>query len=202
MTRATDLRRGSFPLALTVLGWVAVAVAAVYGGATALASIKRVPQDRIGIVLLRGSRMRALGEGIHLVQPFGTKVVLIPRGPERIVGDVRDAVTRDGWRLSAWVQLYAHVFDDREAALACEDWRREALDTSLAAVKLLLERSDAQDLRASPQALDEGAREEANELLKRFGTTVEWLRVTVKWAQATAPLVPPPSKALRYEVDA
>ncbi len=190
------------PLALTVWGWIAVAVIAVYGGATALASLKRVPQGKIGIVMLRGSRVRALGEGLHVVQPFGTRVVLIPRGPEKIVGDVRDAVTRDGWRLSAWVQLYAHVFDDREAALACEDWRREALDASLASVKLLLERSDASDLRESAQALDEGAREEANELLKRVGTTVEWMRVTVKWAQATAPLVPPPSQALRYEVGA
>jgi hypothetical protein len=202
MTRAANPHRGSLPLALAVWGWIAVAVASVYGGATALASLKRVPQGRIGIVLLRGARVRALGEGVHLVQPFGTRVVLIPRGPERIVGDVRDAATRDGWHLSAWVQLRAHVFDDREAALECEDWRREALDASLAAVRLLLERSDAADLRASPQALDEGSREEANEMLKRFGTTVEWLRVTVKWAQATAPLVPPPSQALRYEVGA
>jgi regulator of protease activity HflC (stomatin/prohibitin superfamily) len=195
-------RRRGRRLALTVWGWIGLTALVVYAAATVLASIKRVPSGRIGVRMGPGARKEVLSEGLHLVQPFGTKVVYIPRGPERIMGDVRDIVTKDGWRLTAVVQLSATVYDERSAALATEDWRREALKAALASVRLLLERSDAADLRPSPHALDEGARDETDHLLGQFGTKVEWLRVTVKWPQAIPPAHVPASGSLRYEIGA
>lgn len=189
-------------MALSAWGWIGLTVVLVYATATVLASIRRVPSGRIGVRMGPGERKEVLPEGFHLVQPFGTKVVYIPRGPERIMGDVRDVVTKDGWRVTAVLQLSAVVFDERAAALSTEDWRREALKASLAAVRLLLERSDASDLRPSPNALDEGARDETEHLLSPFGTKVEWLRVTVKWSAAIPPVRTPASESLRYEIGA
>ena len=180
-----------------VWGWIALTAFLVYGIAFALASIRRVPTGSIGVVPGVGGPRRVLVEGLHWVFPIGPRLLLIPKGPERIMGNVTGAQSKDGWRLDAWVQLYAVVSDEQAAALSEKDWRTVTLDAALAAVRLAIERSDAADLRPSPHALDEGARDETNALSGRAGVKVDWLRVTVKWPTAIPPARPPPSDALR-----
>ena len=184
-------------MGLAVWGWIVLTAFLAYGIAFLLASIRRVPTGKIGVVPGIGGPRRVLGEGLHVVFPLGPRLLLIPKGPERIMGSVVGAQTKDGWRLDAWVQLYATVSDEQAAAISEGDWRTVTLDSALAAVRLAIERSDAADLRPSPHALDEGARDEANALAGRAGVKVDWLRVTVKWPTATPPAHPPPSDALR-----
>jgi len=188
-------------MGLAVWGWIALTAFLVYGIAFVLASVRRVPAGRIGVVPGVGGPRRVLGEGLHWVFPIGPRLLLIPKGPERIMGNVTGAQTKDGWRLDAWVQLYAVVSDEQAAALSEKDWRTATLDDALSAVRLAIERSDAADLRPSPHALDEGARDEVNALAGRVGVRVDWLRVTVKWPTATPPSRPPPSDALKEAED-
>jgi hypothetical protein len=180
-----------------VWGWILFIAMVVYLSAMIIASVRLVPDGKMGVVLGVGKPRRLLSKGMHVVFPFGNKVVLIPKGPERIIGDVKDVLTKDGWRLIASAQLNARVVDEQLAALETEDWRRSTLDTMLQVVRMELENNDAVDLRPRPHALDEGCRVETNVLTDRFGVKVDWLRVTIRWAHASPPVHTPPSYALK-----
>ncbi len=184
-------------MSAVVWGWILLIALVVYLSALGIASVRRVPEGKMGVVLGVGKPRRLLPKGTHVVFPFGNKVVLIPKGPERIIGDVKDVLTKDGWRLIASVQLNAHVVDEQLAALETEDWRRSTLDTMLHVVRTELENNDAVDLRPRPHALDEGCRVETDLLTERFGVKVDWLRVTIRWAHASPPARTPASYALR-----
>ena len=174
-------------MVLEALVWIALVAIAIYGAAAVLASIKHVPEGKVGIVTDRSGGKRVLGKGVHMVSPFGRRVELVPKGPIRMSGEVRDAVTRDGWRISAHFQLSARLVQELAVSKAGADWRTATLDSAVRVLRTELENNDAVDLRPRPQALDEGVADEINLLTSRWGVEVDWLRVTVRWAYAVPP---------------
>jgi len=181
-------------MALDILWWVVIAALVIYGIATFLASFKYVPERRVGVVSGPRGQMRVLGKGFHLVVPFTQRLKLVPTGPERMDAEVTQVVTRDGWRITAHIQLNARLVDHENADEAGDDWRRATLDTARRVLRTELENNDAVDLRPRPQALDEGVMEEINILTRRWGVEVDWVRVTIRWAYS----IPPASQAPHY----
>jgi regulator of protease activity HflC (stomatin/prohibitin superfamily) len=172
---------------MDVLVWILVLAVIVYGGAAVVASFKFVPDGNIGIVRGPGGSRKVVGRGLHMLAPVGYKVKLIPVGPERMDGDVRDVITRDGWRIMAHVQLNARLLDEVVAAEGGDDWRKATIDAALQVLRTELENNDAIDLRPRPQALDEGVRDELNVLASKWGVDVDWLRITIRWAYSVPP---------------
>lgn len=174
--------------------WVLLLAMLIYGVATILASIKVVPEGKVGVVTDRSGRRRVIGMGAHVVQPFGHKVKLYPKGPVRMDGELRDVVTLDGWRISAHFQLSARLVDELAVSEAGGDWRDVTLDAAHRVLRTELENNDSTDLRPRPQALDAGVTEEINVLSRRWGVEADWLRVTIRWAFAVPPahVVPSP----------
>jgi hypothetical protein len=122
-----------------------------------------------------------------MVQPFGHKVVLYPKGPLRMDGEVRNVTTQDGWRISAHFQMNAHLVDEMAVSGIGGDWRNETLEVAHRVLRTELENNESADLRPRPQALDEGVAEEINVLSGKWGVEVDWLRVTIRWAYALPP---------------
>lgn len=174
-------------MVLNAFVWVLVAILAVYGGATLLASIRLVPEGQVGIVTSRSGGRTVMGNGLHMVNPFNTKTEMMPRGPLRMDGEVRNVVTQDGWNLSAHYQMNAKLVDELVVHEAGDDWRVATKDATDRVLRTELENNDATDLRPRPQALDEGVTEEINLLTRRWGVEVDWLRVTIRWAFAVPP---------------
>ncbi len=174
-------------MVLDAFVWVLVAVLAVYGGATLLASIRMVPDGQVGIVTSMSGRRTVMGNGLHMVNPFNTKTEMMPKGPLRMDGEVRNVVTQDGWNLSAHYQMNAKLVDELVVHEAGDDWRVATKDATDRVLRTELENNDATDLRPRPQALDEGVTEEINLLTRRWGVEVDWLRVTIRWAFAVPP---------------
>jgi regulator of protease activity HflC (stomatin/prohibitin superfamily) len=174
--------------------WIMIAAVAVYGGATLLASLRMVPEGHVGIITGRSGHMKVVGKGLHLINPFNTKTELMPKGPVRMDGEVRNIVTQDGWNISAHYQLNAKLVDEMVVREAGGDWRSATKDSAERVLRTELENNDATDLRPRPQALDEGVTEEINILTRKWGVEVDWLRVTIRWAYAIPPahLVPQP----------
>jgi regulator of protease activity HflC (stomatin/prohibitin superfamily) len=171
-----------------VIWWVLLTVLAVYGIATLIASLKWVPLNKIGIVTGPGGNRRVIGKGLHVIIPFGFSVKLVPKGPVRMDGEIRNAITRDGWRLVAHIQLNAKLSQETDSfETGDDDWRKATLDAALRVLRTELENNDASDLRPRPQALDEGVREEINSLTARWGVEIDWTRVTVRWALSVPP---------------
>jgi regulator of protease activity HflC (stomatin/prohibitin superfamily) len=166
---------------------ITAAVVAVYGGATLLASIRFVPEGNVGVVTSRTGERRSMKSGVHFVNPFTTKTSLVPRGPMRMDGEVRNVVTRDGWNISAHYQINAKLEDEMSAHEAGDDWRQATKDATERVLRTELENNDAADLRPRPQALDEGVVDEINILTRRWGVEVDWLRTTIRWAYAVPP---------------
>ena len=179
------------------LRWVALVALVIYGAASVLASIRVVPEGKVGIVSDRSGRRRVIAKGVHLVFPFGHKVKMMPKGPVRMDGEVHDAITRDGWRVSAHFQMSARLINELAVSEAGEDWRDATKDIALRVLRTELENNDAVDLRPRPQALDEGVTDEINILTTQWGVHVEWLRITIRWAYAVPPahVVPSPYRA-------
>ena len=167
--------------------WIAVAAVAVYGGATLLASVRMVPEGQVGIVTSRSGGRKVLGKGLHIINPFNTRTELVPKGPIRMDGEVRNVVTQDGWNISAHYQLNAKLVDEMVVHDAGDDWRVATKDAAERVLRTELENNDAKDLRPRPQALDEGVTEEINVLTHRWGVDVDWLRVTIRWAYSVPP---------------
>lgn len=174
-------------MVLDSLFWVAVVAVAVYGGATLMASVRMVPEGEVAIVTSRSGDRNVLAKGLHLVNPFNTKTELVPKGPIRMDGEVRNIVTRDGWNISAHYQLNARLVDEMVVHDAGDDWRVATKDSADRVLRTELENNDAKDLRPRPQALDAGVTEEINVLTHRWGVEVDWLRVTIRWAYAVPP---------------
>lgn len=177
--------------------WVALAALVIYGAASVLASIKVVPEGKVGIVSDRSGHRRVITKGVHLVFPFGHKVKLMPKGPVRMDGEVHNVITRDGWRVSAHFQMSARLMNELAVFEAGEDWRDASKDTTIRVLRTELENNDAVDLRPRPQALDEGVTDEINILTVQWGVHVDWLRITIRWAYAVPPVnvVPSPYRA-------
>jgi len=177
--------------------WIALAALVIYGAASVLASIKVVPEGKVGIVSDRSGQRRVIAKGVHLVFPFGHKVKMMPKGPVRMDGEVLDAITRDGWRISAHFQMSASLSNELVVDEAGEDWRDATKDTAIRVLRTELENNDAVDLRPRPQALDGGVTDEINILTTRWGVHVDWLRITIRWAYAVPPVhvVPSPYRA-------
>jgi regulator of protease activity HflC (stomatin/prohibitin superfamily) len=167
--------------------WIMVAAVAVYGGATLLASIRLVPEGHVGLVTTRSGGLKVMGKGLHMVNPFKTRTELMPKGPVRMDGEVRNVVTQDGWNISAHYQLNTKLVDEGIVKEAGGDWRAVTKDSAERVLRTELENNDASDLRPRPQALDEGVTEEINILTRRWGVEVDWLRVTIRWAYAVPP---------------
>lgn len=178
--------RGAF-LAMPMVLWILLAALLVYGVAFVLATIKFVPHGRIGIVTTKGGHRYVLGQGLHLILPIGNSVFNVPKGPERMDGEVRNIITRDGWHLTAHLQFNARLVDEPSAVNGGDDWRDTTRDVALRVLRTELENNDATDLRPRPQALDESVAEELNELTARWGVEVDWLRVTIRWAYSVPP---------------
>ncbi|NOQ54778.1 MAG: hypothetical protein GQ558_09270, partial [Thermoplasmata archaeon] len=51
------------------LMWVALVALVIYGAASVLASIRVVPEGKVGIVSDRSGRRRVIAKGVHLVFP-------------------------------------------------------------------------------------------------------------------------------------
>ena len=126
-------------------------------------------------------------QGVHFVQPFGNKVMLYPKGPVRMDGELRDIITQDGWRISAHFQLSARLVEEMVVSEAGGDWRDATRDAAHRVLRTELENNESADLRPRPQALDAGVAEEVNLLSRRWGVEVDWFRVTIRWAYAVPP---------------
>ncbi len=181
-------------MALDILWWVVIAALVIYGIGMVLASFKYVPDRRVGIITGPGGSSRIVTKGFHIVIPFTHKVELVPTGPERMDAEVTQIVTRDGWRITAHIQLNAKLVDHEAGNEAGDDWRKATLDTAKRVLQTELENNDAVDLRPRPQALDEGVMEEINILSRRWGVVVDWVRVTIRWAYS----IPPASNVPHY----
>ena len=174
-------------MVLDAFVWVLVAVLAVYGGATLLASIRMVPEGQVGIVTSMSGRRTVMGKGLHMVNPFNTRTEMMPKGPLRMDGEVRNVVTQDGWNISAHYQMNAKLVDELAVHEAGDDWGVATRDATDRVLRTELENNEATDLRPRPQALDEGVKEEITLLTSRWGVEVDWLRVTIRWAYAVPP---------------
>jgi regulator of protease activity HflC (stomatin/prohibitin superfamily) len=146
-----------------------------------------VPEGHVGIITARSGNMKVVGKGLHVINPFNTKTELMPKGPVRMDGEVRNVITQDGWNISAHYQLNALLVDELLVRGAGGDWRVATNDSAERILRTELENNDASDLRPRPQALDEGVTEEINILTRRWGVEVDWLRVTIRWAYAIPP---------------
>ena len=174
-------------MVLQAVMWVIVAALVVYGVATLLASIKLVQEGQVGIATTRGGSRRPLPKGLHIVNPFTTRVRTYPGGSHRLEGDVRGAITQDGWRLSAHVELNARLRDELAVVEAGGDWRKATQDAVVRILRTEIENNEATDLKPRPQALDDLVLDEVNALVVRWGVEVDWLRVTIRWAESLPP---------------
>jgi len=167
--------------------WILVVALSVYGGATLLASVRNVPEGNVAIVTSRSGNRTVLVKGLHVVNPFNSRTVVMPKGPIRMDGEVRSVVTQDGWKISAVYQMNAKLVDEMMVHEAGGDWREATKDAAERVLGTELENNDATDLRPRPQALDAVVTDEINLLTQRWGVSVDWLRVTIHWAYAIPP---------------
>lgn len=177
-------------MAWEALVWILLAALVVYGAAAVLASLRWVHEGHVGIFTSRSGRRRVLTRGVHVVNPFGGRTVMVPKGPLRMDGEVRNAVTQDGWTISAHYQMNARLLDEMALDNAGDDWRVATRDAADRVLRTELENNEAKDLRPRPQALDAGVAEEINVLTRGWGVEVDWLRVTIRWAYAIPPVHP------------
>lgn len=175
-------------MAWDALLWILLAATVVYGAATVLASLRWVHEGNVGIFISRSGRRSVLTKGVHVVNPFAGRTVMVPKGPLRMDGEVRNAMTQDGWTISAHYQMNACLVDEMALDNAGDDWRTATRDAADRVLRTELENNETKDLRPRPQALDAGVAEEINVLTLRWGVEVDWLRVTIRWAYAVPPV--------------